>query len=205
MALWRSVFSGALLLASSVSETPIDLCEICRGDNDPCTECEEGMGCIVRDCVPLGCTDPWCQQCPEGEVPTLIEGACCETCMPNTNAVVSVSTCDDLGWTNTERRGSTSVCGESKNGLGGCSGELGWAEAAAFCADAGARLCSAVELQEDEAKGTGCKCDRKMIWTHEACPGGYTAAPGSSRMKGDSSCVAGDNTDTINARCCADV
>ena len=62
----------------------IDMCELCRDDYDPCTECDEGYGCIVYDCAPLGCADPWCQQCPEGEVPTLLEGACCESCAPDT-------------------------------------------------------------------------------------------------------------------------
>ena len=69
---------------------------------------------------------------------------------------VSVSSCDDLGWTNANKFGSSLVCGESDDGLGGCSGEVDWASAVAFCEGSGARLCSSDELAADEARSTGC-------------------------------------------------
>ena len=75
---------------------------------------------------------------------------------PIVPVTVSESTCEDLGWVNADIYGSTSVCGESDLGLGGCSGALRWSEARAFCEDAGARLCTVAELAADEARGTGC-------------------------------------------------
>jgi len=58
-------------------------------------------------------------------------------------------------WTNEARFGSSDVCGESDQSLGGCSGFRTWASADAFCRDSGARLCTLPELQADEARATG--------------------------------------------------
>jgi len=81
------------------------------------------------------------------------------TSVPSTSSsalLASASSCDELGWTNAEKFGDSGVCGESDLGLGGCSGDLTWSEARNFCERSGARLCSLVELQADEAKSTGC-------------------------------------------------
>lgn len=56
----------------------------------------------------------------------------------------SVSSCLQLGWTNREKYGDPSVCGESdhKPTLGGCSGAIAFPDAIHFCEAAGGRLCS---------------------------------------------------------------
>ena len=84
----------------------------------------------------------------------------------------SFSSCDDLGWTNAAAYGSSLVCGESDTGLGGCSGDLTWSCAVAFCESKGARLCSLSELQADETTGTGCVYDALQLWTRTACDAG---------------------------------
>ena len=115
---------------------------------------------------------------------------------------LSASSCGDLGWTNADTFGATSVCSESDFGLGGCSGELKWLEAVAFCETAGARLCTLAELQRDEAKGTGCSMDGEQVWSSDACSGGHYAAMGSTKRT-STGCVSAAGT--RRARCCADV
>jgi len=114
------------------------------------------------------------------------------------------STCADLGWGNAASRGSTSVCGESDLSLGGCSGNMAWTAAEAFCSSAGARMCTVSELLADEARGTGCGFDRSMAWSGDVCSGGYMVAPGSTRLATPPSCEAADSV-IEGARCCADV
>ena len=46
-----------------------------------------------------------------------------------------------------------------------CSGELTFTNAAAFCEDFGARLCTLDEIVALEAKGTGCSYDNELVWT----------------------------------------
>jgi hypothetical protein len=72
------------------------------------------------------------------------------TSPPSREVIVSAATCAELGWTNAFSLGSTSVCGESDLGLGGCSGVRSFANALAFCEAPGARLCTVEELQNDE-------------------------------------------------------
>ena len=55
------------------------------------------------------------------------------------------------------------VYARSKVG-GECSGQLDFYKAKAFCSSAGGRLCSAEEMLEECARGTGCKYDQHMIW-----------------------------------------
>lgn len=121
-----------------------------------------------------------------------------------TNVLTSASTCDELGWNNADERGSTSVCGETDLGLGGCSGTKSHSEATAICEAAGARLCTVAELQADETRGTGCKYDTRMMWTSDECTGGYSIAPGSTRLATASSCETASTGD-VYTRCCADV
>lgn len=121
-----------------------------------------------------------------------------------TGVVVSVSTCDELGWRVVSMEDGTYVCGESNDGLGGCSGTVSQSEAAAFCEAAGARLCTASEFQADVAMGTGCGLDRKMVWSCDECTGGYYVAPGSSRLAVGPNCKTASSFDTYDARCCAD-
>jgi hypothetical protein len=63
------------------------------------------------------------------------------------------------------------VCGESEIGVDGtdpqCWPDETWAEGRALCIGAGARLCTVEELQADEAQGTGCNFDSRMVWTSD--------------------------------------
>jgi len=118
---------------------------------------------------------------------------------------LSAKSCSEIGWDNAGDWGASGVCGESDSSLGGCSGDVTWADAKAFCEAAGARLCTVEELQDDETRGTGCGYDTKMVWTSDSCGDeGYTQAFGSTRRNsGETAC----RTATSNglARCCADV
>jgi len=126
---------------------------------------------------------------------------------PTVNTIISgggsVSTCDDLGWTNAAAVGSTDVCGSSIGNTGACSDLMSWAEASDFCVGVGARLCTVTELQADETSGTGCSLNRKLVWSAESCDGGYLLAPGSSRLTTEPSCETASLV--FHARCCADV
>jgi len=51
------------------------------------------------------------------------------------------------------------------NAWGQCSGLVSFAAAESICVNENARLCTKDELINNCAKGTGCKYDRKMIWT----------------------------------------
>jgi hypothetical protein len=113
---------------------------------------------------------------------------------------LSARSCNDLGWTNAAERGNPSVCGESDNRLGGCSGLLTFKKAAAFCLSRGARLCSVLELKNDEARGTGCSLDTSFVWSNTSCGAtGHKQALGSC---GATRC--GAENATSNVRCCAD-
>ena len=94
---------------------------------------------------------------------------------------VSVSTCEDLGW-DPITRGSTSVCGENSLGLGGCSGQLTWPEAKSFCESKGARLCSVVDYENDEAFGSSCGYEWKLMWSNTPCAAGYSQCMGPSAL-----------------------
>ena len=134
---------------------------------------------------------------------------CCATIeglvtLPPDEAPPMTSTCDDLGWTNAAKYGSSLVCGESDLGLGGCSGAMSWSEASNFCASAGARLCTSKELEGNEAAGTGCQYDSKMIWSSTPCPGGFSVAAGASYAQVDSGCASAEGNLNF-ARCCTGV
>jgi hypothetical protein len=46
-----------------------------------------------------------------------------------------------------------------------------FAEAETLCSNIGARLCTLDELLVDEARGTGCNFDTKLIWSSSHCDG----------------------------------
>jgi hypothetical protein len=132
---------------------------------------------------------------------------------PTTIIECSIETCDDLGWTNAESYGSSHVCGETDTeNLGGkCSGLLTWDEARDFCQHGGARLCTAYELIDDDARGTGCNYDRELIWSSTACgserpykDNTFTAVMGASYTGGSSECYERTLSNVAYARCCAD-
>jgi len=124
------------------------------------------------------------------------------TSEPTKISTASFSTCEDLGWTNAPVYGSTNVCGESDFMLKGCSGSLSFLESVQFCESPGARLCTAEELQADEARGTGCSGDNLRVRSSDKCTGGHIVTIGSSR--GSSASCRSDESIFL-VRCCADV
>jgi hypothetical protein len=80
----------------------------------------------------------------------------------------------------------------------------GFEVAQAICTSVGARLCSAAELNADEARGTGCGHDDRITWTSDTCDGGHMTADGDSRAQAnyaDPECRAHDYNGAV--RCCA--
>ena len=79
-------------------------------------------------------------------------------------------------------------------------------EALQTCAQMGARLCTLAEIQRDEARGTGCGYDTRLVWTSTRgrCPEGmFMRATGSSL--GDTVPKCGDTAmPEASVRCCAD-
>lgn len=73
---------------------------------------------------------------------------------PSIAPVISVSSCEELGWDNADAYGSSLVCGESElpNDLK-CQGYRSWRQSNTLCQSVGARLCTSLELQNDETKG----------------------------------------------------
>jgi hypothetical protein len=126
----------------------------------------------------------------------------------------SVSTCTELGWGKFNSNGEfvdsvpssdASVCGESDFNLGGCSGETNYDEAESFCTAVGARLCTLSEIQNDEAKGSGCNYDYELVWTSESCgTDQYYVEYGSTLIGSGSSCVSKTTSSNVYVRCCAD-
>ncbi|MBM4370906.1 MAG: hypothetical protein FJ098_04585, partial [Deltaproteobacteria bacterium] len=112
-------------------------------------------------------------------------------------------------WGNLTMNGSPSgVCGETDNGLGGCSAGVAWETARAKCTAAGARLCTHTELGASEAKGTGCSYEANQVWSSTPCgPGSFWVRKGDAATTWDQ-CVAETATSgtysTLAARCCAD-
>jgi hypothetical protein len=81
----------------------------------------------------------------------------------------STKRCSELGW-NVDKFGSSDVCGASDDSpLAGCSGKVSWETAQKRCQNVGARLCSVEELNNDEARATGCNYDTSLVWGRETC------------------------------------
>lgn len=86
-------------------------------------------------------------------------------------------------------------------------GKLRFADAIRYCADAGARLCTAKEIQMDVAKWTGCGMDKQRVWTATPCDHGkgYTSLAGAheySHAIGGHHCS--DPSSFQGVRCCCD-
>ena len=88
------------------------------------------------------------------------------------------------GWGPPDALGLATVCGSSPQGAGvGCWGASTVTEAAAHCRHLDARLCTLDELLLNEAAGTGCGFDGKMVWssTRGRCgPGHFFAVAGAA-------------------------
>lgn len=121
-------------------------------------------------------------------------------------AVPEAKSCAELGWR--LQPGDLSVCGGSKVLYGACaSGDFD--AAAEICTAAGARLCTAAELGNNEAADTGCKGDCQKVWSADECvmgdgASGHIGRAGSAKCGQNfpDTCTA-DATNMI-VRCCAD-
>ena len=124
----------------------------------------------------------------------------------------SSSTCEALGWGNAAYFGSDTVCGESNPDARGCLGFTTWDTAIDACQDVGARLCTLAELQNEEAKDTGCNANDKLVWSQSACSDFGVGVTAYSVVQGNGngavSCISVDDevpTADVTVRCCADV
>ena len=120
---------------------------------------------------------------------------------------LSARSCEDKGWAVQLTASGRGVCGHSFSGTTGCSGELDWPSARAFCEGGGVRLCAGDELFA--ARKTGCGINMEQLWTWDAC-GVDDGTPHHLRshvaMRGDmdnvTTCSGGGTK--YNTRCCAD-
>ena len=92
----------------------------------------------------------------------------------------------------------------AQTGSAQCANGWDWQMADSICTSVGARLCTATELANDVAQGTGCGFDNANVWTSDVCMDGHIAADGDSRRQ-DSyqqpTCVADGEQKAV--RCCA--
>jgi hypothetical protein len=128
---------------------------------------------------------------------------------------VSVKSCAELGFENTN---GGDICGDCMSTAGvadGCSsGDWNWDTYRAHCEDNGARLCSKDELAAGENSGTGCGWDSNAIWTSTPGPnsgeywyvqGDYlTSGIGFSASK-TTTIPSGMVVNQFGLRCCGDV
>ena len=125
---------------------------------------------------------------------------------PGPTPAPSAKTCAQLGWPKVIEN----VCAESDNANQalGCTTTV-VANAASVCTNAGARLCTASEMNTGVSTGTGCNFDLSYVWTSDTC----TLRARSSRRttgyvtsKGDGTGFTECLTATTNrpVRCCAD-
>jgi len=78
---------------------------------------------------------------------------------------LSALTCEDLSW-NADMYGDETVGGES---ICDPKKKRNWQGSMNECESAGGRLCTVEELQNDEAKDTGCGSNKKKVWTSTPC------------------------------------
>ena len=97
------------------------------------------------------------------------------------------------------------VCVTSKDASGKCMNKGGYSmsEAEDACDALGARLCTLDELKNNEAKGTGCGLDKKMIYTATPCStGGLMIGSGGSGVGSFCSAPGEQQLQVDGVRCC---
>jgi len=134
-------------------------------------------------------------------IPTLAQGNQQQTCL-------EPKTCSQLGWSSI----SKGVCGASDRNLGPdgttkCFSTQNWQSARNKCTRAGARLCSAAELQSGAATGTGCDLDNALVWTSSWCGLGNKRYVLNGNGEGELQCKssAEKSHHRYGLRCCSDV
>jgi len=180
----------------------------------------QASNCFLRECgCPGAFLQPWCSELTASVLSEVCsessgncEGSCSSTwCAPvPVSSVCSALSCWDLKWTHFMKlHGDEGVCGGNP---GECSGLVTWAKGRDLCEAQGARLCTAGELVNNEARGCGCGYDNQLVWSSSPC----TLVEGSSRpgFEATHGAQAGSRTGqtwcldpeyvTTNVRCCAD-
>jgi len=121
----------------------------------------------------------------------------------------SRSLCSHFGW-DPALYGEPSVCGGSQLFGSRCLLAASFEEAEQSCSNIGARLCSAKELRNDEARGSGCGMDTKRVWSSTPCALGSSklgmmqTLPGASTSLEDVPSVCSYRLERHAVLCCAD-
>ncbi|MEO1271123.1 MAG: hypothetical protein AAFX99_23780, partial [Myxococcota bacterium] len=161
--------------------------------------CDDGNVCTADQCVVgMGCssTSRTGEACGDGE----LCGA--QVCAAPARSAV---TCAELGWGGP---GTAEVCAASRvvGNETECSGDVTHAQAVAICDAAGARLCTLVELERDETRGTGCGYDDARVWSQSSCgPSGMWTRAGNTLFQEQFPTTCTDTEGFAAVRCCADV
>lgn len=80
-----------------------------------------------------------------------------------------------------------------------------YSDASLFCKGLGGRLCTAIELGNDVAKGSGCSLDTKYVWSSSPCQnGGHLIKKGSTIQEPPHTKTCASTKDKYGIRCCAD-
>jgi hypothetical protein len=158
------------------------------------------------------------KQCTDADAGEIYVRCCADA--PSTFA--SELSCAELGWplqVSDSPGGTQEVCGDSELRLAAdfkqdpqantCFYEQTHRQADIICRAAGARLCTAYELDNGETSGTGCGHDTNFVWSATACTlqdgeAGYYAALGRPDGVNKRRCQKPDDVVSIGVRCCAD-
>jgi hypothetical protein len=129
-----------------------------------------------------------------------------ESFTPSATSSIELSEldCGTLGWKFEGEH--TEVCAKSGVTTFKCNEEVVmYSNARNICRAAGARLCTAEEIQDNVASGTGCGLDKDSVWTQSTCNTGSIAVVIGKQTNKEPQCRAPDDGFTAGIRCCADV
>lgn len=121
----------------------------------------------------------------------------------------STMSCDVLNWPVNPTSTNTKVCATSQvqpQTPTKCSRATNFASAKSLCSKLGARVCTAEELDQGVAVGTGCGADNKRVWTSTACPlsGQVMTQAGDPSLLKDIGKECSSISENFQVRCCAD-
>ena len=173
----------------------------CPNDCGSNGECVDGQCRCFPGYVGDECEKEICYDSPESSC----EGTCIlekGICSDDTGPT---RCCQDLmeNYDFKDRFGSNQICSASRWPGQSCMKTSTYAEADRACRDIGARLCSLQELENKEARGTGCQLDGKQIWTSTKCSNGQGHMTGLGKHGREPACRT-DDTVTAGVRCCAE-
>lgn len=169
----------------------------CNTKQDPLNQCTRGLTGEGHFCV---CAEGWFS--PPGQK------SCVRQVSPKACSEIAVRT------TSADAYGNPYVCGTSEVGPFGsiCPGPVPFAKAAELCSAVGARLCTERELEQDEARDSGCNLGYQATWSLSTsspkvgkCPPDHAltcAGAGDYMFSVPHKCTP--VTDIAGVRCCAD-